>query len=161
MKGYILGFLLTGYIAFISGCAGYGKLDLISNRGEALTIQELIDRWQEYEIYYSGRVDDPSAVLFERRNQDRKLTVSDRWSKAEDKATVRGLVKDLQIQPPTGGYYPWLRVILGPDNYAYGYMFTAWDHAVMKMIDDKTMYVYDMPLSPYRTKGADFIWQEP
>ena len=29
------------------------------------------------------------------------------------------------------------------------YVFTSWDHVVMKMLDDRTMVIYDLPLPPY------------
>jgi hypothetical protein len=54
------------------------------------------------------------------------------------------------IQP----YYPRLWKILGPDEYLYGYMFTAWDHAVMPIGDDKTMRAMDLPMPPFLAVGG-------
>ena len=39
--------------------------------------------------------------------------------------------------------------MLGPDGHLYGYMFTAWDNAVMPIRDDKTMAVLDLPMPPF------------
>jgi len=39
--------------------------------------------------------------------------------------------------------------VYGPDGHLYGYMFTSWDHAVMRMVDEKTLFVNDIPMPPY------------
>ena len=44
--------------------------------------------------------------------------------------------------------------MLGPDEHLYGYMFTAWDHAVMLIGDDKTMRVLDLPMPPHMAVGG-------
>ena len=79
---------------------------------------------------------------------------NDRWSRVEDKLMLAGIMDAMQSQPAAGGYYPRLWLVLGPDNHVYGYMVTAWDRAVMKVMDEKTLYVYDMPLPPYRVKNG-------
>ena len=150
MKKYLLGTILLGLLFVISGCASYGKLTYVRPSAEAVTIQELKDRWQEYEIYYSGRMDDPSAVLFDQKNDGRTLMVSDRWRRVEDKAMLTGLVIALQNQPAETYNYARMWKVLGPDDFMYGYMLTGWEHAVMKVVDEETMLAYDMPLPPYR-----------
>ena len=32
---------------------------------------------------------------------------------------------------------------------SYGYVFALWDHVVEKIVDDRTLVVYDLPLPPY------------
>lgn len=152
MKKYGLTALLIalGLSFLVSGCAGYGKLKYAAPSSSAVTIQDLEKQSQDYEVYYSGRRDDPSAILFVRKGDDRSLVPSDRWSKVKDTKMVTGLMEALKSQPATGEHYPRLWLVLGPDNHVYGYMFTAWNRAVLKVIDQKSLFVYDMPLPPYR-----------
>jgi len=48
---------------------------------------------------------------------------------------------------------------LGPDDQFYGYLFFAWDYAVIKAVDDKTMYVYDLE-SPLYIENGTSLWKE-
>lgn len=54
---------------------------------------------------------------------------------------------------------PRLWRILGPDDQFYGYLFFAWGHAVIKAVDDKTMYVYDLE-SPLYIEDGTSPWEE-
>jgi hypothetical protein len=41
-----------------------------------------------------------------------------------------------------------LQRILGPDDQFYGYFFSAWTHAYIEVIDEKTLWIEDIPLAP-------------
>jgi hypothetical protein len=147
-------FIVFVLIFYISGCSllnSYGKLRQQSRDG--LTIQDLSENWNDYSIYYAGyygslSIKHPSAVMFDPRNDNKRL-VGDKWTMVKDKHTLSELIDSIQRQESVGGFYPRLWRILGPDDQLYGFLFTAWDHVVTKVIDDKMMRMYDLPSPPY------------
>jgi len=157
VKKYIYPAIIVPLLVFLmSGCTwvkGYGKLRIQSGPGKKVTIRELEDNWYDYTIYYAGYYDGlstkhPSAVMFDPKN-DKAALVGDRWTKVQDQVTLSGLISS--IQSHRAMYYPRLWRILAPDDQFYGYLFSAWDRVpvVIKVVDDKTMWVSDLPLPPY------------
>lgn len=147
---------------FIYGCSlfhGYGKLRQQSRDGTRITIQDLEKNMNDYTIYYAGyygslSIKHPSAVMFDPKN-DSKGLVGDKWTIVKNKHTLSELISSIQSQETVGGFYPRLWRILGPDEQLYGFLFTAWDHVVAKVIDDKMMWVYDLPSPPYLSVDVD------
>jgi hypothetical protein len=143
-----LSILLAGLL--VSGCAlnQYGSLQMVK-RTDAVTVEALQNHWEDYEIHYSGvHAGHPSAVLFDRKDDDRGF-VSERWFKVTDKDLLDDLVDLIKRQLPIGVFYPRLFNVIGPDGHLYGYMFTSWDHAVMRAVDEKTLFVNELPMPPY------------
>jgi len=156
MKKSVVLISLISLLVMVAGCANYGELRLQSGPGENMTIQRLEDNWAQYHILATGvEPNVPSAIIFDRKDDGREI-IGERWWELKDYKWVSETVGRIEIQVSTGGYYPRLWKILGPDGHLYGYMFTAWDHAVMPIRDDKTMAVLDLPMPPYLSvDGAD------
>lgn len=143
-------------VFLMAGCSwlrGYGKLRLQPRGAREVTIQELRENWHEYTIYYAGyygglSLKHPSAVMFDPEQDDRAL-VGDKWTKVGDEETLSKLISSIQSQ--RARYYPRLWRILGPDDQLYGYLFSAWDRVpvVIKVVDERTMWVSNLPLPPY------------
>jgi hypothetical protein len=147
-------FLLFGFAIMLSGCLGQGTYRVVPDRGTNVTIQTLMKNWQDYTVYYTGLdAPNPSAVLFEPKNGDRVIKV-DRWSKVENRKLLADLIDSIQRQVGLSAYYPRLFEIRCPDGHLYGFMFTAWDVVSTRMVDDHTMFVFDIPLSPYLAVGG-------
>jgi hypothetical protein len=109
---------------------------------------------QKYNILATGvELNVPSAIIFDRKDDNREI-MGERWWELKDYKAVSETVDWIEAQEPVGGYYPRLWKILGPDEHLYGYMFTAWDHAVMFVGDDKTMRVMDLPVPPFLAVGG-------
>jgi hypothetical protein len=140
-------------ISAIFGCSflnRYGKLRLAWSK--EMTIEQLQQDWGNYDVYYAGySVPFPAAIMFDPKNDERKL-ITDAWVQVEDPETVSNLVRNLWIDEQYS--YPKLRKILSPDNQMYGYMYTAWDHAVIKVVDETTMWVEDLPHRPIHFEPA-------
>jgi hypothetical protein len=139
----------AGLVLAVYGCASYGNVRSQMVHGNRITVQGLVKDWQAYTIYFTGHGrGHPSAVLFKPKDDDRVI-IADRWWKVEQYEILTDLVDSIQRQLPIGFYYPRLLELLGPDNHRFAYVFTSWDHVAMKRVDDRTMYVYDLPLPPY------------
>jgi len=142
-----LSFFLIALI--ISSCASwqqnYGKLRILPKGQNEVTIQDLIDNWKDYNIYYSDKYDgfdarSPLGIMFDPKNNDTML-VGDRWKKVEDQQT---LIEMTQWIYPTTQYEPWLNEIIGPDGRFYGYLYYSYGFATIKVVDNNTMYVFNL-----------------
>ncbi len=136
-------------VLIISGCASwqknYGKLRMLSKGQNEVTIQDLIDKWEDYNIYYSDKYDgfdarSPLGIMFDPKNNDTAL-VGDRWKKVEDQKTLIEMIRWIY---PTTQYEPWLNEILGPDGRFYGYLYYSYGFAIFKVVDNNTLYVFNL-----------------
>ena len=143
--------ILIMMVVLMSGCAwlkGHGKVRLSSEYGDDMTIQRLQENWNDYHVSYAGiSISNPAGIMFDPKNDGREL-VSDRWTRVEDGETVSEIISWIKTYTQ---FYPRLHVLLGPDNQLYGYVFYAWghDYVVAKVIDDRTLYVYDLESPNY------------
>lgn len=154
-------YALPVFLAFIliAGCAGYAGVVSLPPSQAKITIQKIMAKTEDYNIYYSGYdVNNLAGVLFDPQNDGRTLLPSDRWIKAEGQATVAGLISWIRINDYPD-YYPALHKIVGPDNEFYGYVYTGWRQIVAKVLEDKTLYVYDLPDPPHYL-GPSSLWEE-
>jgi hypothetical protein len=153
-------FLLSLCFGF-AGCGSYGKLRLQSGPGEAMTIQQLKENWEKYNVLGTGvEPNVPSAIIFDRKDDGRDI-IGDRWWEIKDDKSVSGTIDMIAGQVTGARFFPRLWKMLGPDDHLYGYMFTAWDHAVMTIGDDKTMTVMDIPEPPFLAVGGNGKGREP
>jgi hypothetical protein len=148
MKKYrFLSVFLIALIIF--SCASlqknYGKLRIIHKSQNEVTIQNLIDKWNDYNIYYSDIYEgyNPRAalgIMFDPKNNDTTLA-GDGWKKVGDQKTLIEMTKWIYLNTQ---YEPWLNEILGPDGRFYGYLYYSYGPVVLKVVDDKTMYVFNL-----------------
>ena len=133
----------------ISSCESwsknYGKLRIVSKSQNEVTIQDLIDKWEDYNIYYSDNYEGynvrrPLGIMFDPKNNDTTL-VGDRWKKVKDQKDLIVMTKWIYANTH---YEPWLNKILGPDGRFYGYLYYSYGFVTLKVIDDKTMYVFSL-----------------
>jgi hypothetical protein len=139
----------------LSGCLsqlGYGRLAVQYGSGDKMTLKELEEKWQDYKIYYAGlSKENPSAIMFDPKNDDRSL-ISDRWVEVKKREDMLQIIEGMYPGYPE--YQPKLFKILGPDGQLYGYMYTAHDHAYMRAVNEKTLWVDDLPLPPTDYGGS-------
>jgi hypothetical protein len=132
-----------------AGCAGlssYGKLYLPVDGKNRVTIQHLVERWQDYDIYWAGvSTHRPSAILFDPKGDDRVLQVHHWWVKVDRVETLLELVRWIRFDIR---YDPAVREVLGPDDLLFGYMYTAWPYARILVKDEKTLWVDDLSMPP-------------
>jgi len=134
-------------IAFISivGCSGtYGKLKTQSRNDSTVTQQKLIDNWSAYDIWFKSAV-----IVFDPKNDDKKILVSGTWGTVNDQETWNGIVKENTTShgniSPLWASYSMTRVreIWSPDNQFYGYIIHQQPDSVSaKVVDENTMRLY-------------------
>lgn len=146
----IIGIFFAFSCSFFSG---YGKLRQLNKNSDNITIKYLENTRNDYNIYYAGyygslSTKHPSALVFDLKNDQNELK-GDKWTKIDDKETLLDIVDSISRQESLEGMDPEIWKIFGPDNKFYGYFYSAWRHLVLKVINEKTMTMYDLPLPPY------------
>jgi hypothetical protein len=146
-------FLFALIALVIWGCVSwqknYGKLKIIPKNSNEITIQNLIDKWDDYNIYYSDQYDGFSVrsalgIMFDPKNNDTTL-VGDRWKKVNDQNTLAEMTQWIVLNTQ---YEPWLNEILGPDGRLYGYLYYSYGVVTLKMVGDNKMYIFNLEEPP-------------
>jgi hypothetical protein len=129
-------------VALVLGCAaagGYGTMRV--EEGGGMTVETLVNTWQNYEIYYAGDGNLAVAVLFDPKTDGKTLRMGPRWDRMPDLNTLNKMVNYIRQQPIRGVNMPRLWAVRGPDDSTYGYVYTLLTKLVINVIDDKTMLV--------------------
>lgn len=140
MKKYIhLNVVLIAMVIF--GCASwqnnYGKLQSLPKDESKMIVQNLIDKWDEYDIYYYDTMTPYSlGIMFDPKNNDTAL-MGDSWKKITDKDTLLKTVNWIK-------HDRFFRKIIGPDGRFYGYIYNSYGHVTLKTIGDNKMYVFKL-----------------
>ena len=127
--------LFIGF-AFIMGCAGnYGNFKRQSRNESKATKQQLIDNWSDYDIMliHHTRYEPPRliVVIFDMKNDGKKITVERDFNKVNDQAMWSEIVKTNTAKDGEftlawkswGPYYTTgVQEVWGPDNQLYGYV---------------------------------------
>lgn len=150
--------ILAFFATVFCGCVEskrYGKLRLEWRSDPGMTIKQLQENWENYDIHYSGySTGFAAAIMFDPRDDDRKLTgVEWGWFSIKDQET---LTKTITYMSVDAHYRPKLWRILDPDDRLYGYVYTKWEHAVIRVVDEKTLLVEPLTHDPVQDEpGQD------
>ena len=140
--------LIALYCAACVPSDHYGRLVI---DGPDMTIQQLFDRWQDYNVSYAGvEADIPNAILFDPKGDDKTITLHPYWSPVRDREELQDLLAGIwsfKLDPPR------LYKIIGPNNLVFGYLYTLDTYAHIKVIDDNTLWIDDMTLRPSVKQG--------
>lgn len=89
MKTHKLAPLFILMLFALMSCAGdYARIKTLSASESKVTQQELIDNWSEYTIWLR-----PTVVVFDPKNDDRKILVGSNWATVNDQETWEQIVK--------------------------------------------------------------------
>ena len=104
----------------LSACAGFhGRL--APPAPDAPDVYELIAEHENYDVYFAGRaIHMPTALVFDPREDDRKLVFHEYWMTVKDPALMKEVVKWMSLD---NLYRPSLYEIFGKDGEFYGYMY--------------------------------------
>jgi hypothetical protein len=146
-------FVIAVSLGLMTGCAALKNYGTLRSATGKVTINDLIENWQDYRIYYAGlAADNPSAIMFDTKIEGRRIT-SDKWVPVTDKSVAESVVGWLNanINFPSE-----LWKIIGPKGKFFGYMYSYWGTVEIKGIDDKTIWMGDLPLPPM-DNGPNFM----
>jgi hypothetical protein len=136
-------------LLLLTGCLGLEKYGSIRSASGQYTnsIQNLIENWQEYHIYYAGlSYKSPSAILFNPKEGNKRV-VSKKWVPVTDQSVAITIVKWLDSYV---NFPPYLSIVLGPNGDFFGYVYTsAVEQVVVREIEPNTLFVEDIPLPPF------------
>jgi len=122
--------ILILIIALIMGCSGRSaNIKNQSGDESKVTQKKLINNWSDYDVRYNSVV-----LVFDPKNDDKKILVDSYWSTAKDQETWILIVK-ANSNTTTG-----FREIRGPENQFYGYVIHQRRELVSaKVIDENTV----------------------
>jgi hypothetical protein len=140
-KGMILSILIISMILIMNGCATGPKIRPQRAIDERISLQELAQNWQDYDVSYAGwSVTDLYGIMFDPKDNSMKLDGS-RWKKIEDQDTREKIFS----QVPDKTRYP--SRIVGPDDEFYGYILyikregANTQRAVVRVVDDHNLTI--------------------
>ena len=154
----------------IIGCSGsYQELKTKPVNDSAITHQELIDNWSDYNILFRQRNGRLVVIAFDPKNDDRKILAENPWRTINDQATWVEILKANTTSDGkfslNGGYHSptttlkttGVLMIMGPDNQPFGFIILQErrPYVQARMVDENTMrLVWRRPPSAGVSGGA-------
>ena len=130
-------------IFFVPGCAGmYGQMVMPGYYGMEVKLEELIQNYEKYHVYFSGPDTTPFAILFDPKDDQKNIKTHKYWEPIVHPTILKRKIRAMQMDEVK---MPGLQVVKGYDNTYYGLMYTFYHTTtVVKQIegDPKTVEVY-------------------
>jgi hypothetical protein len=136
-------FIITG---LFSGCLGdYGTIRLAPGDPN-VTLQDLKENWENYDILYAGlATNTPSALMFGPRADGKRL-IGKKWMPVTDASVLDEIIEWLNAY---ANFPPTLYEILSPADVFFGYIYVSpTKQIVIKQIDPETLELDNIPLPP-------------
>ena len=133
----------------IMGCSGnYGNFTPQAGNESKETQRELINNWSDYDIRLINRSGQLTVVIFDPKNDGRKILVGSDWSTVKNQEMWAEIVKanttsdgDFKLPGYSGGTSR-VHEIWGPDNQLYGLLIYEGDRVSLgsvKQVDENTV----------------------
>ena len=160
LKKWLYLFVIPAFLlGLTSGCStvkGYGKLGYPQRNEPKMTLNQLVENWTDYHIYYSGVWEGyVYGVMFDPKSDERKLVGHEWWAPVETQEDLFQMIRLINAFP----FEPQLWKILSPDNQLHGFIYTFRHPVMIKVIDDRTLWVDDLTFPPLFI-AADSIQRE-
>ena len=158
MKILRLAVMASLIIGFMTGCSGnYGKTHIQSENDAKATQNELLNNWTEYNVYINRSYNvvmlkgpfETGAIVFDPKNDDRKIMVGRNWDTVKDRKAWTEMVKanttsagdfDMSTAGSVNISSTGVREIWGPDNQLYGFIICQGKVSiVVKKVDEKSI----------------------
>jgi ABC-type sugar transport system substrate-binding protein len=127
-------------LAVVAGCAGVYDNLVPADKGQ-MTVETLVNNYQNYNVYYLGNFSIPYAVLFDPKEDGKTVKVGDRWEKVPSQDTASKQVGQISTLIGRGVNMPRLWKLVGPDGSLFGYVYTAATQLSSNVVDGNTMFV--------------------
>ena len=133
----------------IMGCSGnYGNFTPQAGNESKETQRELINNWSDYDIRLINRSGQLTVVIFDPKNDGRKILVGSDWSTVKNQEMWAEIVKanttsdgDFKLPGYSGGTSR-VHEIWGPDSQLYGLLIYEGDRVSLgsvKQVDENTV----------------------
>lgn len=154
LKKHLYLVLITAFLMGLpSGCStmkGYGKLGFPQTTEPKMTLDQLVENWKDYDIYYSGVWEGyVYGVMFDPKNDDRKLVGHKWWEPVQTQEDLAQMIRWINSFP----FEPQLWKILSPDDRLHGFIYTFRHPVMIKVIDDRTLWVDELTFPPIFIAG--------
>lgn len=121
--------------AVLLGCAltfPGGRLETIPRSDQRAMLEDLTKNWRLYDVYSDGPVTSTSALVFDPKNDDRRLT-GFQYVKVESRGHVQSAVNwiDSYVQ-----YDPRLYRVFDEEGAFYGWVYIALHRPVPRRVDE-------------------------
>lgn len=145
--------LIVAFLATLTyGCAtpkGYGKLGFTQTTEPKMTLNQLVENWKNYDIYYSGvHRNYVIGIMFDPKDDERKLVGHEWWEPVQTEEDLHHLILMVNIFR-SFRYEPMLWKILDRDNQLYGFIYTARYPMIIKVVDNRTLWVDELTFPPF------------
>lgn len=134
-------------VFLLSGCtllSRYGSLSPESGFNSGITIDTLRKDWNDFHVSYAGMsLDNATGILFDPIHDDKKI-MGNSWKEVTHREELSKLI--FWIDARNTDPRPRLSRILDAKGDHFGYIYSPLSHATLKVIDEKTLYVYDMEI---------------
>ena len=135
-------FIVVFFAVSLFGCVDPSKYGRIRTAGPDMTIDQLVKNQKDYDVYYAGvNVGLVNAILFDPKNDDRKITLQQYWVSANDESKLSECMRWINVfksEPPS------LYSVVGPGGNVFGYLYMLPSSPVIKVVDDKTLWIGDL-----------------
>jgi hypothetical protein len=139
-------------IAF--GCAGPPSQLPPSSVNMNVSLTQLRQDFEAYDVYYSAKLHNPSAILFVPTSSEYSLELDWRWHTIDTKERLNRLLGTIEV------IYPQLSVIMTPSpqdtgqREALAYIYTPAYASVRKTDQPQTFFLRHVPEQPHPDFGA-------
>ena len=135
--------LLTALI-FIFGCATATQVKVrpaaATNEQQRATFQDLVTNSDKYNIHVYEWNNKPAAAIFDPKDDDKVIRVSEQWKKIAGKAELQNAIDRSQFLKMH--LLPALYTIAGPDGKTWAYIASYATNLNVKYMDAQTMTVF-------------------
>ncbi len=139
-------------LVLLFGCVESGSGGRLTMAGSDMTIGYLQEHWQDYTVSYAGvNVDSVNAILFDPRDDGRKITLQQFWVGVNDAGKLSDLIKWIHVFKIEG---PSLYNVVGPGGQVFGYLYMLPSTPQIKAVDDKTLWIGNLSDRTDENMGA-------
>ncbi|MDZ7762712.1 MAG: hypothetical protein U5L00_20990 [Desulfovermiculus sp.] len=134
--------ILTG---MLTACAGLGPSSQVlpSSTGQAVSLDRVVSKVQEYDVYYSGPVFNPAAVLFIPEHGDAEIRLARGWKEVDGKEQLTDLLTRMrELRDPQIKLWALISGDKGRNEDILGYVYTAGNVSVRKDSESGSYTLY-------------------
>jgi len=135
------------FTTILLGCAltfPGGRLQVVPRSDQRAVLEELTKNWQNYDVYSDGPVNSTSALVFDPKNDDRRL-VGFQYVKVESRRNLQSAVNWIDSYVD---FDPRLYRIFDEEGAFYGWVYIALHRPAPRRVDERTLMLpkYMSPL---------------